>query len=182
MPHEPVLLAALIAPGSIESEVGKVQAVLFSEHGLASAQALPPLIPIAFLDAARVDRGFLLAMNRAVSPGWRMRLTGALWAEGHLYAGVESGGTWGALRDCALGRCGAEKGRLFPAAEGFYLGCGDATPEVRVRIKLVLPETSFSSCMVALLNIVTAFDGPEWWREVSWEIVEERSLRGRRKQ
>jgi len=180
MPNEPVLLAALIAPGSIESEVGRVQAELFREYGLASAQALPPLIPIAFLDAARAERGFLTEMNRSVSPGWRMRLTGAVWAEEHLFAGVESGGLWRTLRVRALELCGAEKGCLFPVAEGFYLGCGDASPEVRSRISPEVPEASFSSGTIALLNIRATFEETEWWRELSWEVMEERTLRGRK--
>ena len=41
-------LVALIPPGSVEAEMGRVQAALFAEHGLASAQALPALIPVAF--------------------------------------------------------------------------------------------------------------------------------------
>jgi hypothetical protein len=182
MPNEPILLAALIAPGSIESELGKVQAALFSDHGLASAQALPPLIPIAFLDAARAGRGLLLEMNGSVSRGWRMRLTGAVWAEEHLYAGVQSGGVWQTLRARALEICGSERSCLFPAAEGFYLGCGDASPEVRSRIRPAVPEASFSSCTIALLNVRTSVEGPEWWRDVSWEVVAERSLRGRKEQ
>jgi hypothetical protein len=180
MSNEPVFLVALFAPGSIESEVGKVQAALFSAHGLASAQALPPLIPIAFLDAGRATRGLLSEMNGSIRPGWRMRLTGALWAEGHLYAGVDSGGAWRSLRTRALEMCGAEKGSLFPAAEGFYLGCGDAAPEEKSLISPAVPGVSFSSCTIALLKVRAAFEGAGWWKELSWEVVEERPLRGRK--
>ena len=92
--REPFLLSALIAPGSIESEVGGAQANLFSEHGLASALALPPLIPIAFLDAARVERSLLREMDRSVARGWRMRLVGAGWIGGSvLWPGAGRGET-----------------------------------------------------------------------------------------
>jgi len=180
MPKEQVLLAALFAPGSIESEVGKVQAALFSEHGLASAQALPPLIPIAFLDAVRSQRELLRGMNAAVSPGWRMRLMGAVWEKGHLYARLETGGVWHTLRARALETGEARHNCLFPAAEGFYLGCGDAPPERRSLISPTLPEKSFTSGTIALLNIRAALVGVDWWRDLSWEVVEERPLRGRK--
>ncbi|MGO9310626.1 MAG: hypothetical protein ACLQDL_16590 [Spirochaetia bacterium] len=183
MPNEAVFLAALIAPGSIESEVGKLQAALFSAHGLASAQALPPLIPIAFLDdAARVTRALLAELNGSIRQGWRIRLTGPLWVEGHLYAGVDSGGAWGSLRARALELCGAEKARLFPAAEGFYLGCADAAPEEKSLIRPTVPEASFSSSTIALLSVHADFEGSTWWRDVHWEVVEERPLRGRKAQ
>jgi len=176
--REPFLLSALIAPGSIESEVGGAQANLFSEHGLASALALPPLIPIAFLDAARVERSLLREMDRSVARGWRMRLVGAGWIGGHLFGRIDSGGAWLALRECALARCGPG-GNLFPAAEGFYLGCGEIPDEARALINPVLPGLSFGSATIALMRI-SAFESPEWWRTLSWETFEERPLRGRK--
>ena len=84
------------------------------------------------------------------------------------------------MRVRALELCGAEKGCLFPVAEGFYLGCGDASPEVRSRISPEVPEASFSSGTIALLNIRATFEETEWWRELSWEVMEERTLRGRK--
>lgn len=182
MPSKQVLLAAMIAPGSVEAAVGKVQAALFAEHGLASAQALPPLIPVAFLDAARTVRGLLQELNGSVTSGWRMRLSGAVWVDGHLYAGVESGGVWTAVRARALQLCGPETGCLFPAAEGFYLGCGDSPPELRLQIRPAVPEISFSSCTIALVSVRTDPTVSEWWRDVSWEVLHERPFRGRKEQ
>ena len=178
MPDEPFLLAALFAPGSIESEVGKVQAAVFSEHGCASVQALPPLIPIAFLDAAHAEPSMLREMDRSIAPGWRMRLVGTDWIGGHLFGRVDSGGAWPALRECALAACGPGES-LFPAAEGFYLGCGETPDEARLLITPALPELSFGSGTIALVRIF-ASRGPEWWRTLSWETCEERPLRGRK--
>jgi len=181
MPHEPVLLAALFAPGSIESEVGMVQASVFSQHGFASIQALPPFIPVAFLDPARLDRSLLREMNHAIAPGWRMRLIGSGWIGGHLFGRIDSGGAWAVLRECALARCGSARESLFPVGEGFYLGCSEAPDEARALIDPAFPELSFGSGTIALMRI-SASKGPEWWRTLSWETIEERPLRGRKQQ
>jgi hypothetical protein len=182
MPSKEILLAALIAPGSVEAALGKVQAALFHDHGLASAQALPPWIPVAFLNDLPVSPGLLRELNASVGAGWRMHLAGAVWVDGHLYAGVESGGVWTALRARALKACGAETGCLFPVAEGFFLGCGDSLPGQRPGIRPALPEVSFSSCTIALVSVRTASQGAEWWSDVSWEVREERPFRGRKEQ
>ena len=179
MPPQPVVLAALFAPGSIESEVGKAQTAVFSEHGCASTQALPPLVPIAFLDTTRVDRLLLREMNGAIAPGWRMRLVGAGWIGGHLFARIDSAGTWSALRECALARCGPEEESLFPAAEGFYLGCSETPQELRALISPTLPDFSFGSGTLSLMRI-SASEGPAWWRALSWETFDERPFRGRK--
>jgi hypothetical protein len=181
MPRQPVVLAALFAPGSIESEVGKAQSVLFAEHGCASAQALPPLVPIAFLDAACAEGSLLREMNRAIAPGWRMRLVGAGWAGGHLFGHVDSSGAWSTLRGCVLARCGAETEGPFPAAEGFYLGCSELPDAVRTSMVPALPALSFGSGTITLMRFLFS-EGPDWWRALSWETIEERPLRGRKQQ
>jgi hypothetical protein len=182
MPSKEFLLAALIAPGSIEAALGKVQAALFRDHGFASAQALPPVVPVAFLDTLPVSPGLLRELNASVSAGWRMTLAGPVWVDGHLYAGVESGGAWTAVRARALQVCGVENDCLFPVAEGFFLGCGDALPGQRPGIRPAVPEVSFSSCTIALVSVRTASEGTEWWSNVSWEVREERPFRGRKEQ
>jgi hypothetical protein len=178
MPDHPFVLAALFAPGSIESEVGRAQDAVFSLHGAASTQALPPLIPIAFLDPSLVDGSLLREMSQAIAPGWRMRLVGPGWIGGHLYALVDSAGAWTALRQTAVARC-AGGADLFPPAEGFYLGCVEAPAGTRALIDAPVPALSFGSATIALMRIF-ASDGPEWWRALSWEIFEERPLRGRK--
>jgi hypothetical protein len=180
MPDETVFLAALFAPGSMESELCGAQAALFDEHGLASAQALPPLVPIAILDPERIPRGVLKELNGSVSQGWRIRLTGALWVEGHLYAGIDSQGLWETLRTRAGEWSLSGQGSLFPVAEGFYLGCGEASPELRSQVLPAVPGLSFGSCTIAIVRVRTSFPGPGWWRDVSWEVAEERPLRGRK--
>jgi hypothetical protein len=176
MQPEGSLLVALIPPGSVEAEMGKVQAGIFAEHGLASAQALPPLIPVAFIAAP--PRGFLAQLERSVRAGWVARAAGSAWVEGCLFACVQTGGLWPALRTRARAAAGEGILRPFPEAEGFCLGCMDAAPGIRGRIAPAVPELSFSSCSIALLR----FTSPRaaWWQEVYWDTLEERPLRGRR--
>ncbi|MGA2974028.1 MAG: hypothetical protein ABSF77_01830 [Spirochaetia bacterium] len=174
-----MLLLALMAPGSVEAELGRLQAGIFAEHGLVSAQALPPLIPIAFLPDA-YPQGMLFKLDKAVRAGWRMSVTGPAWVEGFLYMGVASGGTWAGLRERALALRGAERQPLFPPAEGFFMGCGDASPEQRPLIHPAAPAISFTSGAIAILSISSPRGINEWWRELYWETVEERPLRGRR--
>ena len=180
MSTEEHLLVALVAPGSVEAEVGRLQASLFAAHGLVSAQALPPLIPVSFIVPGAPTSGLLVELNHCISAPWRIRVTGTQWVEGSLYLGVDSAGTWAALRTRARELCGAEPPSLFPAAEGFFLGCGEAAPEERDRIRPAAPAASFTSCVVALVRIETVHAGEGWWREVYWEIAEQKPLRGRR--
>ena len=180
MSTEEHLLVALVAPGSVEAEVGRLQARLFAAHGLVSAQALPPLIPVSFVATVATTRGLLLELDHCISAPWRIRVTGTQWVEGSLYLGVDSAGAWAALRTRAQELCGVEPHSIFPAAEGFFLGCGEAAAEERDRIRPEAPEAAFTSCVVALVRIETAYTGEGWWREVYWEIAEQKPLRGRR--
>jgi len=159
--------------------MGKVQAGIFAEHGLASALALPPMIPIAFLPGAPV-RGLLEDLEGSVRAGWRVRVAGCAWVEGCLFAVVETGGLWAALRAAAIAAAGEGPRGPFPAAEGFCLGCTDAEPAARPRIVPALPELAFSSCTLAAMRFESPRQESDWWRELYWETIDEKPLRGRR--
>lgn len=178
MPSSSCLLCALVPPGSVEAEMSRLQDTLFSAYGFASSPAVPPLIPVAFLPPQAPVAGFLLEMNRSVPAGWRMAVQDGVWIEGHLFAGVRSSGAWQALRACAEARGAVVEGP-FPAFEGFYLGCGEAEPESRAAVRLELPALSFSSAALVIMRIDSAAP-PRWWRELHWEIIEQRQFRGRR--
>ncbi|HVP18965.1 MAG TPA: hypothetical protein VMU36_08195 [Spirochaetia bacterium] len=173
------LLLAMLAPGSAEAEIGRVQQHIFADHGLVSAVALPPLVPVAFLaELERVSRrGLLLELNASVVSPYRIALTGLCWREGWLYFAFHSGGVWESLRAAAPP---ATQG-LFPAFEGFFLGCGESKPEHREMIRPPLPAIGFTSSSLALIEITTARLDGAWWREVSTETLEEIPLRGRRR-
>jgi hypothetical protein len=174
------LLVAVVAPGSIEACIGRVQEGIFAGHGLASAAALPPLIPVAFL-AAPAPRGLLAAAARSVSAPWRVRTTHASWEQDWLFLGVSSGGMWRALRDFVRAAAPAAPASPFPAAEGFFAGCGEATPAQRALLAPSLPQLSFSSASLALIAVSCLAGRDDWWRSVRWEFLETRPLRGRRK-
>jgi len=181
MAGESFHLCAIIAPGSVEAEIGRVQAALFADCGLASAQAVPPLVPVAFLEPGRIRDGLLSRLDQRVPAGWSASLAEAGWVEGHLYARVESGGAWSALRDGAVEECGLSGSGLFPTAEGFYLGCADAPADSRNSIRPRVEPRRFRTAQLALVVFRTMTPGPGWWNELHWEITEERPLRGRRK-
>ncbi len=180
MKGESALLVAIIAPGSVEARVGKVQQAIFAEHGLTSAVALPPLIPVAFL--ADAVPGLLATIERAARAPWRIQTAGIAWEGGSLFLAVSSRGLWGSLRDGARSLGPFRDADLFPAFEGFFAGCGDAEPGMRPLIRPNVPDLSFTSGFLATLAIRSPRGRDGWWREVSWEIMEQRPLRGRREE
>src|SRR5689334_20470852 len=93
-----VRLVAIIAPGSVEAGIGKVQAAVFKDHGFMSAVALPPAIPVAFLPPDAATKGLLRDLEQGVQAPWRMRTAGLAWEQGALYLRVSSGGIWESLR------------------------------------------------------------------------------------
>ena len=177
MPNPPYLLCALVPPGSVEAEMSRLQEALFSEHGLVSAPAVPPLVPIAFVAWTESPAGLLQELNRSISSGWRIHLRGPAWIDRHLFARVQSDGAWETLHARAVERGGIGPG-LFPVAEGFYLGCPEAADDLRPRIRPVIPVGSFSSALLAAIRFDPAGSSP-WWRELHWEIIDQRPLRGR---
>ena len=175
------LLLAVLAPGSVEAAVGRAQEAVFREHGLVSAIALPPLVPVAFLGGGEGDplpRGFLGRVERAVRAPYLFTVTGIAWEAGALFLALDSGSVWSALREA----CAAEVVRvgLFPAFEGFFLGCVEATRAQRQSIRVDAPEARFSSVSLAVARLTTQASGPDWWREISCTIEEEKPLRGKR--
>ena len=174
------VLLALVAPGSVEAEIGRLQQSIFRDHGLVSSVALPPLVPVAFLpDAARL-RGFLPRLNAIVGAPYCMTLRGLSSSGGWLYLDVDSGGVWAALRDAVLSATSRGDEELFPTREGFFLGGVEASPEQRAQIQLRLPYGKFSSACIAVMRMEIA-EGEAWWRQVTMETLEEAPLRGKRR-
>ncbi len=185
------LLLAVLAPGSIEAAVGRAQEAIFREHGLVSAIALPPLVPVAFLGGGgeigggggegsghALPRGFLGRVERAVHAPYLFTVTGITWKDGALFLALDSGGVWDALRAA----CSAEAGGtgLFPGFAGFFLGCLEADPGQRESIRVQMPDARFSSASLAVARISTSSSGESWWRDLCCTIEEERPLRGTR--
>jgi len=174
------LLAALLPPGSVEAEVGRFQQEIFSCHGLVSTIALPPLIPLAFLPDAGLPQGFLHDLNALASAPYRITIGAPAWNEGALYLGIDSAGLWLALRKGALSRVPSEPAGLFPAREGFFLGCEELPAGAPDPDRPQLADSGFTSSSLALLRLSTPRPPATWWRDIRWEIAEQIPLRGRR--
>ncbi len=110
-------LLALLVPGSIEAEIGALQQAVFAEHGLVSAIALPPLVPVRFLPVDAPPR-LPQVPGREVAVRFAVRVTKPAWSGGHLFVGVETDGAWAALRGDERWTDGPA---LFPCFEGFFL-------------------------------------------------------------
>ena len=178
-------LVALIPPGSVQAEIGRLQAGILNRFGLASSQVLPPLVPVLFLGAGGSESALLEQLDGAIRAPWRMATQGLSWVEGHLFLRVESAGAWSMLQARARASCAAESDALFPVVEGFFLGCGEATREQREAVQaeavsVEAPAVAFSSCAVAVMKIEAPGERAGWWREVYWEVLEQKPLRGRR--
>lgn len=172
-------LLALLAPGSIEAEVGALQQAVFSEHGFVSSIALPPLVPVRFLPRDAPTR-LPQVPGRDVTAGFVVRVMGPTWSAGHLFLGLDTGGAWSALRGDDRWTDGPA---LFPGFEGFYLGCAESEPEARSSMRLPAMDRRFTSLDIALMSITASGDSGEageWWREIHWQIDERRPLRGKR--
>jgi hypothetical protein len=184
-------LVALRAPGSIESSVCGLQEEIFAAHGLVSAIALPPLVPVAFIAGMPrggrgqgTPRAFLERLEAAVRAPYRISPRGAAWVDGALFALVDTGGEWEALSAaCAADDAGAPPARaaLFPVVEGFFLGCVEAGAAARRGIAAETSFPSFTSATLALVRIETPARGKRWWRDVTCSIEEEKPLRGRKR-
>lgn len=174
------ILAALTPPGSIGAEIARMQDALFAAFGCASCLALPPLVPLGFLDSVPSGRVWDGA-GRRLPARLRLRPTEAVWRAGHLWMALDTEGAWAALRgELSAGPAG--DGPDLPAFEGFWLGgceiSGD--PEGSRRAAgMAAPGPAITSCSLAVLSVHCA-PGAAWWREVYWEVVREKPLRGGR--
>ena len=172
------LLIALMAPGSVEAEVGKAQNAIFASHGFVSAVALPPLIPIGFVPDGK-GQEFIAGMRKPVHSPYVFETTALAWESGGLYLSVESGGVWDGLRRELEEKAGDASQRgplLFQPSEGFCLGCWEVAEEQRAGIRVEVPNLRFSSCDLAFVSITVSGDA-EWWRDVGMEVLAKRPLR-----
>jgi len=169
-------LLALLAPGSIEAEVGRLQQAVFAAHGFVSAIALMPLVPVRFLPVDAPPR-LPQVPGREVAAGFAVRVAMPAWSGGHLFLGLETDGAWAALRGDERWSDGPA---LFPCFEGFFLGCAEAAPEVRGSVVVPPMDRRFSSLDITVMTIAVPDEGVDWWQEVRWQIDERRPLRGKR--
>jgi hypothetical protein len=167
-------LLALLAPGSIEAEIGALQQQVFADLGHVSSIALPPLVPVRFL-ALEASPRLPPVPGRNVSAGFVVEVTGLAWDGGELFLGLDTGGAWSALRADDRWSDGPA---LFACSEGFYLGCPQRPAAGPDALGIPFPDRRFSSLDLALMSI-EADCGAEWWNRVIWQIDDRRPLRGK---
>lgn len=114
----------LLPPGNVVREIAQVQERLFREHRNVSFRAIPPIIPVCWLESPALPAGF------PVLPVIRVRPTEYTIERRCLFLKLE-------LLDAAnesLIRAASEyesaEPVLFPAVLGFFLGAGYEGPEV----------------------------------------------------
>jgi hypothetical protein len=146
------------------------------------------MIPIAFLDSEPTGESFQL-LSRSPRDRYRIVSTDVRWEQQALFLRVSTGGLWEHLRagvaawnladtGAAVGgevRSGIGAGaRLFPAREGFLLGCAEGHA---VEATESFPPLAFTSATLALVTVSTIRENDRWWQDVLWEIVRETPLR-----
>ena len=171
------LLLAISPPDHIEQPLDRLRERLFRRHALVSALALPPLLPLGFLEEEAVPglRGVLEGL-RAAFP---LEAGGIREEEGALFLAVDSGGSWAALRE-AIGRARPLRPGFLPLREGFFLACLEpgAPPEDLLGAPSAggppwppaPPLGRFSPRGFSLLEIHSEPPLP-WWRDVRWSEI-----------
>lgn len=187
-------LLAVTPPGNAERMLGGIREELFRRHALASALALPALLPLGFL--ARPEPGFPAALERATAAARRLGLPlevgGYREEAGALFLQARTQGLWGALREAA-GRLQPLVPGFLPAYEGFFLAQREhLSNPARALADLPAPcIRRFFPSALCLLEIDSAEPegaeaagaagdgaapgglapggGRPWWRRVSWE-------------
>ncbi len=159
--------------------MSRLQQAVFAAYGLVSAVAMPPLVPVRFINPAGALR-VPDPPGTEVPRGWRGSTTALVSTAGCLLLGLDSGGAWQGLRADSRYESGDS---LFAEGEGFFLGCpsdelgiADLPPD---RMPGPTPAFSFSSADLAVFMIEVPEAGP-WWTRISWEIEDRRPLRGRK--
>lgn len=176
-----VRLLVILAPGSVDAEVGRLQQAIFASRGLVSAIALPPLVPVRFLPPDGPGR-IPDPPGREVPSRWRAAATTLVEADDSLFLGLDTRGAWHGLHSDLRYRPGRPGGGLFSEAEGFFLGCPGQEQSAEPRPGVdepAVPVLAFSSASLAIFRIKVPEAGP-WWTDLSWEIEDRRPLRGRR--
>jgi hypothetical protein len=163
-------LAALLPPANVERELTRLQQTLFADHSVASAFALPPVLPIAAL-APDSDPG---RFARAVEP---LRQAFHLEAGAAAVHGVSvlveaSIDTEGRARLDAIARAVADpqaEPPPFPLLRGFWIAEFPSIAALPSR----LPDHAapgFSSFHYGLMVVRYLPVEGRWWERVAWEI------------
>ncbi len=165
-------LAAILPHSNIDRAVGEIQDTIFTCFGLASALALPVMIPLRILSPDTNPSSFHSLLENqprsltVQSSTYRivdksLFLSTSLSTEENLDVNFPSPVDY-QKRDYP---------KLFPVREGFFL----CSQEQGVPLEKVLsrldppPSLCFKPLGYALIAVETS-DLPEWWSQTQWEI------------
>lgn len=169
--HPPLL--AVLPPANVERLVGDIREELFRRHGLASALALPALLPLGFLPAGPLPAGVQMRQIRSAFPAAFPMEAGGLRVERDLLVlEVKTGGRLGRLRE-ALQRLLPLTDGFLPPLEGFFLAAREHLADPGAALAGLPPPAipRFSVFDLAFLEIRIGEPGPAWWRQLYWEEI-----------
>ena len=183
----------------IEKRVTELQTSLYRDWELASALALPVMIPLSFLPpqpASQDSGGLRSALRRVVGKQAPYFHTASIIEiEGFLFWQLEPREQLQRLAASCLedfARGDSKQGRLFPVGFGFYLGSGEGQSGSRIT-SIPAPEPlSFPARAAVLIrvhplvgDVQTTAEGAEqgrtatqkWWQSLFWEELARLPLR-----
>jgi hypothetical protein len=160
----------------VERELIRIQEALFTAHGLASALALPPVLPIAAITPDTEAERF----TRAIEPhrtGFRIGVGALVIREGTVFAAAELD-VDGRDRLAAIASAFADDDAPdlpFSVFRGFRIA--DILDTEAVPALPAQAAPGFSSFYYGLLVVeYLPIEGP-WWERVSWQIKAKVSTR-----
>jgi hypothetical protein len=198
-------LVALRGPSNIEKKVRELQGTLYRESGLASAQALPAIIPLCFLARNGIpatSAELREDLRRAVGREAPYLTSGAVAeCDGFLYWELAPRKELQRLRrNCekvfaspgtrAVDREAARQPEVFPVGRGFFLCSLQGRSRNKVPFLEVLETLRFPVKAAFVLHVHTlglesgtgqkdasARDDRPLWKSLFWEKLEEIPLR-----
>jgi len=183
------LLLGLKAPTNIEKRVTELKTSLYRDWELASALALPVMIPLSFLPpqpASQDSGGLRSALRRVVGKqAPYFRTTSIIEIEGFLFWQVEPREELQRL----AASCSKQE-PLFPVGFGFYLGSVEGQSGTRIT-SIPAPEPLSFPARAAVLIRVHPLGGEAqgaeqgsavteagaWWQSLFWEELARLPLR-----
>jgi len=188
-------ILGLKAPTNIEKRVTELQTSLYRDWELASALALPVMIPISFLPpqpASQDSGGLRSALRRVVGKqAPYLRTASISEIEGFLFWQLEPRDELQRLAaSCSkdFARGDSEQEPLFPVGFGFYLGSVEGQSGSRIT-SIPAPEPLSFPARAAVLIRVHSLGGEAqgaeqgctatqtWWHSLFWEELARLPLR-----
>lgn len=156
-------------PGNVERLFGDLRAELFRVTGAISTQALPPLLPLAYIPAIPAPETFPPLPQEQTPP---LKLGAREPAGDTLVSAVRFPEVWRSWLS-SLPQSEAPDGLPVPLA-GVFLGARDALAALDARLPDDAPVPGLPGQLTVMhLQVIRVLPevGREWWLSVDWEAV-----------